>query len=151
MELNGTKWMPATPDRVYQVLTDPDLLTQAMPGLKQLTGVSPGVYDAVMEMGVAAIRGRYQGTMRILDEDKPHSYRLEMKGQGPGGFVDINLGIALKAQEQDQKDGTELTYQGTAQVGGKVAGVGQRLMSGVASMILGQFFGRVEKLCEPVT
>lgn len=93
-------------------------------------------------MGVAAIRGRYQGEMQILDPDPPHAYRLKMKGQGPGGFVDVELETRLEALPE----GTRVTYRGVAQIGGKVAGVGQRLIGGVASMILGQFFGGIEKM-----
>ncbi|MCL6563230.1 MAG: carbon monoxide dehydrogenase subunit G [Firmicutes bacterium] len=141
MDLNGEKVIKAAPERVYQLLTDPAVLTEVMPGLKRLTETAPGVYQAEMEMGVAAIRGRYQGEMQIVDPEPPHRYRLKMKGQGPGGFVDVDLTTELESVPE----GTRVVYRGVAQVGGKVAGVGQRLIGGVASMILGQFFGGIEK------
>lgn len=142
MDLKGERVIKSTPERLYEVLTDPKALIRAMPGLKTLEEESPGVYRAELEMGVAAIRGKYQGEMRLVDQNPPHSYRMKMKGQGSTGFVEIDLGTALEQTEA----GTRLSYDGVAQVGGKVAGVGQRLLSGVATLILNQFFGAIEKI-----
>ncbi|MDA8194089.1 MAG: carbon monoxide dehydrogenase subunit G [Thermaerobacter sp.] len=141
MQLEGHKTIPSTPDRVYGLLTDPEVLVRTMPGLKRMTPTGDGRYDAEMEMGVAAIRGRYEGWMTIEDAVLGQSYRLRMEGQGPGGFVAVDMAVTLSPTDE----GTDLRYVGQAKVGGTVAGVGQRMLSGVASFIMGQFFGAVAK------
>jgi carbon monoxide dehydrogenase subunit G len=125
---------------VYRVLTDPEYLQKTMPGLKSLTPTADGRYDAVLEIGVAAVRGRYQGTMAIVDQDPPNGYRLLMEGKGPGAFVKLSMGVNLAEGEPGH---TVVAYKGDAQVGGTLAGVGQRMIAGVAQMILGQFFQAV--------
>ena len=140
VELNGQVTIAAPIERAYQVLTTPEGLLKTMPGLKSLTPDGDRRYQAVMEIGVAAIRGRYTGIMEVSEESAPTHYRLKMSGQGPGAFVSIDLVIDL----EDQGDGsTLLRHTGTAQVGGTMAGVGQRVMGGVSAMILGQFFQAV--------
>lgn len=144
MELKNQVTMSAPPDVVYRALTTPESLVETMPGLKQLTEVEPGRYDAVMELGISAVRGRYAGTMAILDPDPPHSYRLEMDGKGPGAFVHVALAVAI----QEEGAGSLVRYEGEAQVGGTLAGIGQRVMGGVSQMLLGQFFSAVGREAE---
>lgn len=141
MELQNEVFIEAPPAVVFRVLTDPEYLLRTMPGLKELTPVEPDTYAAVLELGVAAIRGRYTGTMRIVDADPPHRYRLDMDGKGPGAFVKLTMDIAIAPQD----GGSAVSYQGSAQVGGTIAGVAQRVMGGVANMVLGQFFEAVRK------
>ncbi len=131
----------ASPDLCFRLLTDPKVLVRTMPGLKRLEPREDGTYHADMEMGVAAIRGRYTGTMAMHDVEHPVSYRLVMDGQGPGGFVSINLSVRFNPVEE----GCDVLYEGEAKVGGTVAGVGQRMLSGVATYIMNDFFGRVAK------
>ncbi len=140
MEIQNQVTIEAPVPVVYRVLTDPDYLQKTMPGLKSLTPTEAGHYQAVLEIGVAAVRGRYQGTMGIVDQDPPHAYRLVMEGKGPGTFVKLSMGVNLREVEGDH---THVDYKGDAQVGGTLAGVGQRMLSGVAGMILGQFFQAV--------
>lgn len=145
MRLNGHVTVPADPDTTYNLLTSPDVLIKSMPGLKSLTPVAegPGVanYTAEMEVGVAAIKGKYAGTMSIVDPKPGQGYRLQVNGQGPGGFVEVGLDISLAAKGE----ATEVTYNGEARIGGTIAGVGQRMLSGVASLILNQFFQGIVK------
>lgn len=131
----------ASPDVCYRLLTDPDVLVRTMPGLKRMTAREDGTYEAEMEMGVAAIRGRYSGTLAIQDRVEGTSYRLVMDGQGPGGFVNVNLSVRFDAVPE----GCDVSYDGEAKVGGTVAGVGQRMISGVASFIMNQFFSNIAK------
>ncbi|MCY0897832.1 MAG: carbon monoxide dehydrogenase subunit G [Firmicutes bacterium] len=141
MQLKGHKVIEASPDVCYQLLTDPEVLVRTMPGLKRMEATDDGTYQAEMEMGVAAIRGRYAGTMAIQDRVEGSSYRLVMDGQGPGGFVNVNLAVRF----DPVPNGCEVSYDGEAKVGGTVAGVGQRMISGVASFIMNQFFNNVAK------
>ncbi len=141
MRLQGHKLIEADPKLCYQLLTDPAVLVRTMPGLKKLEPTGDNNYTAEMEMGVAAIRGRYQGTMSIQDPQEGSSYRLVMDGQGPGGFVSVNMQVTF----EDNERGCDIAYDGEAKVGGTVAGVGQRMLSGVATYIMNQFFTAVGK------
>lgn len=141
MKLDGHKVIPTTPAKAYGLLIDPEVLVRTMPGLKSLIPSGENVYKAEMEMGVAAIKGKYSGEMRMEDMVEGLSYRLRMHGQGPGGFVDVNMTVSLSPAS----GGADLHYQGDANVGGTVAGVGQRVLSGVANIIIGQFFTAMAK------
>jgi hypothetical protein len=143
MKLDGHKIIPTSPANAYRLLTDPQVLVRTMPGLKSMTPKDdePKVYKAELEMGVAAIKGKYQGEMRMEDMVEGASYRLRMHGQGPGGFVDVNMAVSLEPIDA----GSDLHYLGDANVGGTVAGVGQRVLSGVANIIIGQFFTAMAK------
>jgi carbon monoxide dehydrogenase subunit G len=141
MDLNGEVKMPAAPAAVYAVLTDPEGLLKTMPGLKSLEPDGENRYRAVLELGVAAVRGRYTGVMEILDAEPPRHYRLKMNGQGPGAFV--NLEIAVDISDGPDPHTAVVRHTGNAQVGGTIAGVGQRVIGGVASMVMGQFFQAV--------
>lgn len=141
MHLKGHKVITAPRSVCYQLLTDPEVLVKTMPGLKSMQEQDDGTFQATLEMGVASIKGRYTGTMAIVDPVSSESYRLKMDGQGPGGFVNVDMVVSFV----DTDEGCDVTYEGEAKVGGTVAGVGQRMVSGVASYILNQFFGNVAK------
>jgi carbon monoxide dehydrogenase subunit G len=126
----------------YQLLTDPAVITEAMPGLKSLNAESPTLYKAVMEVGVAGIKGVYEGQLEMTDVDPGNHYRLLIKGEGPMGFMESDVMVTLT----EEGEGTKVAYNGEAKVGGKVAGVGQRMLSGVAKLIINQFFNGVLKI-----
>ncbi len=141
MQIKGHKLIEASPAECYRALTDSATLVKTMPGLKAMTETEEGKYQAQLEMGVAAIKGRYQGVMAIEDAVPNMSYRLVMEGQGPGGFVSVNMQVRF-----DEYDpGCDVIYEGEAKVGGTVAGVGQRMLSGVATFIVNQFFNNVSR------
>lgn len=150
MELNGEVTLPAPPEAVYATLTTPEGLLKTMPGLKTLTPDGPGRYQAVMEIGVSAVRGRYTGVMEIRDPDPPRRYRLWIQGQGPGAFVTVDLAVRLEP-DAGNASFTHLRHEGQAQVGGTLAGVGQRVVGSVASMILQQFFQAVGREAKEAT
>lgn len=141
MKINGHKIIDASPATCYRALTDPDTLVKTMPGLKSMSEREDGRYQAELEMGVAAIRGRYSGVMAIEDTVPHQSYRLVMEGQGPGGFVNVNMQVHF----EEHASACDVIYDGEAKVGGTVAGVGQRMLSGVASFIVNQFFNNVAR------
>src|SRR3954453_20734146 len=90
--------------------------------------------------GVGAIRGTYAGGVRLTDQDRPKSYVMHASGAGAPGQVRATVQIRL----EPSSEGTELTYSADAVVGGPVAGVGQRMMTGVAKRMAGQFFTAVD-------
>lgn len=141
MKLEGTYRFPQTLERVWTLLNDPAVLERATPGCKSLTQVGPSEYEAELEMGVGNIKGKYKGKVAIADAEPPSGYRLLIEGKGAPGFVRASVAIRLSPGES----GTHLTYEGDAQVGGMIAGVGQRIMGGVAKLTMEQFFKAIER------
>lgn len=141
MKLEGIYRFPQPLDQVWSALNDPAVLEKATPGCKSLTQVGPSEFEAELEMGVANIKGKYKGKVAITEAEPLSGYRLHIEGKGSPGFVSASVAIRLSPGES----GTELTYQGDAQVGGMIAGVGQRILGGVARLTLEQFFKAVER------
>lgn len=141
MKVSGSKTVKLNSEQTYQLLTDPKVLAKAIPGVKELKTISEYQYETDMEVGVAGIKGRYKGHIHMKDVHAPVSYRLLIKGEGPMGFLESDVAISLKADGE----GTVISYDGDATVGGTVAGVGSRMLSGVAKLLIGQFFNGIAK------
>ncbi len=141
MKVEGSYTFDAPRERVWAVLLNPDALKSCVPGCETMTPTGPDQYEATMKVGVAAIRGSYKGTIRITEKQEPASYQLMVEGRGGPGFVKGTAQIQLV----DQGQSTQVNVQGDGQVGGTVAGVGQRMLGGVAKMLMGQFFDCLKK------
>ncbi len=144
MELSGTHTIKAPQERVWKVLTDPETLRRTLPGCQRFDAQEDGSYNITMSIGIAAIKGTYTGTVRLLNEKPPDSYSLKVAAKGGVGFID-GQGDFVLTPADDNGDHTKLSYTGQAQVGGKIAGVGQRLLQGGANLIIGQFFRALDK------
>ena len=141
MKVEGSYTFDAPRERVWSVLLNPDALKNCVPGCETMTPTGPDQYEATMKVGVAAIRGSYKGNIRITEKQEPSSYQLLVEGRGGPGFVKGTAQIQLV----DQGQSTLVNVQGDGQVGGTVAGVGQRMLGGVAKMLMGQFFDCLKK------
>ena len=141
MKVEGTYKFNATQERVWEVLTNPRYLEKAIPGCEKLEEIAPGKYDATLKIGIGAVKGTYKGMAEVADPQPPEKYRLVVEGSGSPGFVKGEALIELSHQNQS----TIVSCQGEGQVGGLIAGVGQRLISGIAKMMLGQFFKQIGK------
>ena len=137
MKLAGTVAMPAPPGEVWSLLTDPARLSRLLPGCERLDPDGPDRYKAAVKFGIAAISGKYAGTLEFAEKKPPHSLVLKMDGKGLPGFVKGEGRIQLVAKGTSD---TELTYTGEAQVGGVIASVGQRMLDAAARKIVQQFF-----------
>ncbi|HEX9878661.1 MAG TPA: carbon monoxide dehydrogenase subunit G [Candidatus Binatia bacterium] len=137
MKIAGRYSFPGATKKVWDLLTDPKALQHCTPGCKQLEEVGTDEYAATMQIGVGPITGTYNGKIRISDKEEPNRYKLHVEGSGAAGFV---RGEGLLTLEPEEADKTAVIVSGDAQVGGLVAGVGQRLMEGVAKQFMGQFF-----------
>ena len=136
MKLSGQYTLPAPPARVWALLTDPDRLAKLLPGCERLDPDGPDRFKAAVKFGIAAISGKYAGTLEFFEKKPPRSVRMRLSGKGLPGFVDGTVQVEL-AEKGGQ---TELRYTGEAQVGGMVAAVGQRMIEGAARKIVDQFF-----------
>ena len=136
MELSGDHTFAAPRERVWRFLLDPDTLRQCLPGCERLDEVGPDEYEATMKIGVAAIRGTYQGRVKITDKQEPTSYTMSVEGKGGGNQVSGTGTLELF----DEGGQTRVHYTGTANVRGTLARVGARVMQPAAKMVVGQFF-----------
>lgn len=140
MIIEGSYTLNAPRERVWDVLLDSKIMAQSMPGCESMKEVAPDQFEAVMKVGVASVKGTYKGKVTIKDKKPPAHYVLSGQGQGGPGFMRGDLTIDL--EEQDGK--TLLKYRAEPQVGGLIAAIGQRMLTGVAKMMVEQFFRKVE-------
>jgi hypothetical protein len=140
VKIAGSYTLDAPRERVWQVLLDAKVMAQCMPGCESMNELAPDQYEAVMKVGVASVKGTYKGKVTIKDKKAPSHYVLSGEGSGGPGFMRGDLAIDL--EEQDGK--TVLKYTTDAQVGGLIAAIGQRMLNGVAKMMVEQFFKKVE-------
>jgi carbon monoxide dehydrogenase subunit G len=140
VNLDGSAVLHADPDKVWSVITDPAVLARTIPGCETLEQVGDDEYKMQVAVGVGAIRGSYAGAVRLADQDRPKSYVMHASGAGAPGQVRATVTINL----EPEGEGTVLTYSADAVVGGPVAGVGQRMITGVAKRMAGQFFQAID-------
>jgi carbon monoxide dehydrogenase subunit G len=142
MKIEGQSDIAAPRDKVWAAFLDPATLAKALPGCEQLDEIGAGEYKATMKVGVAAIKGTFQGKVRLTDQEPPNRYRMAVEGSGGPGFVRGDAAMELS----DIEGGTRVSYSADVQVGGLIASVGQRMLGGVSKMMLDQFFGRMNEL-----
>ncbi len=141
MKLEGTNTLDAPMDTVWKALNDPEVLRRCTPGLKELKEIAPDTYQATLEIGIAAVKGTYTGTLRITEKQAPAHYKITLEGSGGAGFMKGEGILDLEAQGE----GTLLRWTGDIQVGGLIAGVGQRMLGGIGKMLIGQFLKCLEQ------
>lgn len=141
MKLEGTFLVEAPRDTVWELLNDPAVLARTLPGCERLTAAGENRYEGVISIGIASIKSTYGGTVVLSDIHPPESYSLDVDGQGKGGFVRGKGTIRLT----DQAGQTAMVVTGEAQVGGLIAGVGQRLLESAAKKTLKEFAAALSK------
>jgi carbon monoxide dehydrogenase subunit G len=136
MDINASYTFNAPPDQVWKLLTDPELIAGCLPGCEKLEPIGPDRYRADLNIAVAAVSGRYSGTVTLLNQQPPRSYRLEIEGSGRAGFIKGAANVELVP------DGaaTTVNVKGDAQIGGLMARIGGRLLGSVNQMMMDRFF-----------
>jgi uncharacterized protein len=142
MKIDGTYAFKAPQEKVWEIFNTVAYLQESLPGCEKLEEIEPGKYDVYLKIGIAAVKGKYKGKLEIADQKPPNSYRLTGEGKGLPGFVKGEALIELSPEGE----GTLLSYQGDMQVGGLLAGIGQRMIGGISKMMLEQFFKNIEKI-----
>jgi uncharacterized protein len=140
LKIDGSYTFNAPRERVWQVLLDPKVLAQCVPGCESLNEMGPDQYEAIMKVGVASVKGTYKGKVSIKDKRPPAHYVLS--GEGSGGPGSMQGDVAVDLEENNGQ--TLLKYSSEAKVGGLIASIGQRMLNGVAKMMLDQFFKKME-------
>jgi carbon monoxide dehydrogenase subunit G len=138
MEMTGEFRIPAPRQRVWEALNDPEVLKQCIPGCQALEKVSDTEFNGRVVASVGPVRATFGGKVTLSDLDPPQSYTIS--GEGSGGVAGFAKGGA-KVNLAEDGAATVLTYAVQAQVGGKLAQIGSRLIDGVARKMAGDFFG----------
>jgi carbon monoxide dehydrogenase subunit G len=134
MKLEGSYTFEAPQDIVWDVLLDPVLLAQVLPGSEGLEPLGDDKYKATLKIQVGPVQGVFEGTVALADINKPDSYRMDINGKGAPGFVKGGGAVRLETQGTT----TIMHYTGEAQVGGRIASVGQRLLESSGKALVNQ-------------
>jgi carbon monoxide dehydrogenase subunit G len=151
MTINGEVQLPASRELVWSKLNEPDVLRACIPGCEELEKTSDNEFRATTKMKIGPVSARFKGRATLSDFDPPNSYKIS--GEGEGGVAGFAKGGAV-VRPQDKDGGTLLTYDVDAQIGGKLAQLGQRLISGSAKKLADEFFTkfaeavRIQILCK---
>jgi uncharacterized protein len=141
MKVNGTAILESPRDQVWEALNDPEVLVRTIPGCQRLEAVGPDEYRVTVSAGVAAIKGIYDGEVRLSDQRPPDGFVLKARGAGAPGTVDATIVVSLATDEENR---TRLTYDADAIVGGMLGGVGQRMLTAVTKRTANEFFTNVD-------
>jgi carbon monoxide dehydrogenase subunit G len=136
MEISGTYTFNAPPDRVWELLMNPAVLSSCIPGCERFEADGADRYNVTLTVGLAAITGTYNGTVVLTDMVPATSYGLVVEGQGRPGFLKGTSAIVLRGEGT----ATVVEVSATVQTGGAIARLGQRLIGGVAKMMMDRFF-----------
>lgn len=141
MKVSGSAVLNAPVDQVWAAFNDPAVLARTLPGCQELREVGPDAYKMTITAGVASIKGTYEGDVSLTQQNPPGSFVLKAAGSGAPGTVSADVAVKLV---DSPTGGTQLTYDADAVVGGVIGGVGQRMLTGVAKKMAGQFFQAVD-------
>jgi uncharacterized protein len=137
--INGDVELPASREAVWSKLNDPDVLRACIPGCEELEKTSDNEFRATTKMKIGPVSARFKGRVTLSDFDPPNSYKISGEGEGGvAGFAKGGAAVHLK----DKDGGTLLTYDVDAQIGGKLAQLGQRLVNGAAKKLAEEFFAK---------
>lgn len=143
MELTEERFIAAPREAVFAALNDPDILAQAIPGCETLEKVSDTQFAATVSAKVGPVRAKFNGQVTLSDLNPPESYTITGEGKGgAAGFAKGGASISLK----EENGGTRMTYVVRADVGGKLAQLGGRLIEGTSKKLAGEFFDAFEAL-----
>ena len=146
MTMTGEYVLPAPQQTVWEKLNDPAVLKACIPGCESLDKTSDGGFAAVATIKIGPVKAKFKGAVTLSDLDPPNGYKIS--GQGEGGVAGFAKGAAtVKLSPKD--GGTLLSYSVEAQIGGKLAQLGQRLINGAAKKIADDFFANFAKAVSP--
>jgi len=144
MEMLGNRKLGITQQQAWDALNDPETLKKCIPGCDKFELTGDNEYSVGLALKIGPVSAKFNGKVTLSDIQPPESYKLTFEGQGGvAGFAKGSSGVSLKPAA-DGAEGCELDYTVQAQVGGKIAQVGQRLIDGAAKSTADDFFKRFE-------
>ena len=138
MQMNESQLVPAAQDKVWAGLNDPEVLAKCIPGCQKLEMTGPNQMEATVVIKVGPVKASFSGKVTLGDIDAPNSYRIS--GEGSGGVAGFAKGGATVKLTAEGPDSTRLNYEVDAQIGGKLAQLGGRLIDATAKKLAGEFF-----------
>ena len=148
MDLSGSQRIEAPRDVVWQALNDADMLKQCIPGCQELVQSSPTDFKAKVVLKIGPVKATFAGAVTLSELDAPNSYRIT--GEGQGGVAGFAKGGSRVWLVEDG-EGTILNYEAQANVGGKIAQLGARLIDSTSKKLAAEFFGALSKVLAPET
>jgi carbon monoxide dehydrogenase subunit G len=142
LDIGGSEVIQAPVEALWAALNDPVVLTRCVPGCKSMTETAPDAYKVDMQLRVAAVGGSFEGEIALSDKEPPKSCSIKVSGAGTLGHGN---GSARFELTPEGANATKLTYQGVGEIGGLVAGVGQRILGSVSKHLIGKFFTALRK------
>lgn len=146
MDLSGSQRIEAPRDVVWQALNDAQMLQHCIPGCQELAQTSPTDFTAKVVLKIGPVKATFAGAVTLSELDAPHSYRIT--GEGQGGVAGFAKGGA-KVWLVEDGEATILNYEAQANVGGKIAQLGARLIESTSKKLAGEFFGTFGKALAP--
>ena len=138
MEMTGEQLIPASQQNTWNALNDPEVLKACVPGCEQIAPVTDNEYHVQMTARVGPVSAKFRGRLSLSDIKPPNSYSLAFEGQGgAAGFAKGTAQVKLSPEGNDQ---TRLAYEVKANVGGKLAQIGSRLVDAAARKVADDFF-----------
>ncbi|BCX17058.1 MAG: hypothetical protein KatS3mg117_0740 [Geminicoccaceae bacterium] len=144
MDMTGEYRIPAPRQRVWEMLNDPEVLAKAIPGCESLQKISDTELQAKVKAKVGPVSATFSGKVTLSDLDPPAAYTIS--GEGSGGVAGFAKGGARVQLLEDGPAATILKYEAKAEVGGKLAQIGSRLIQGTAKKMADDFFGKFAEL-----
>ena len=143
MKLSGSNIILAQRQLVWDALNNPDVLKDTIPGAQSVTQTNKDEFEAVVEAKVGPVKAKFTGKIKLTDIDPPNGYKIS--GQGQGGAAGFAKGSAEVNLIDNEDQTTTLNYTVDAQIGGKLAQIGQRLVQSTAISLSEQFFDNLSK------
>lgn len=140
MQMNDSQPIPASREKVWAALNNPDVLRQCIPGCQALDMTSPTDMTAKVVVKVGPVKATFGGKVTLSDLDPPNGYRIT--GEGSGGVAGFAKGGAAIRLEAVSENETILHYEVDSQIGGKLAQLGSRLIDSTAKKLAGEFFAK---------
>lgn len=143
MILNGEQQLPVSREQVWAALMNPEVLRLSIPGCESVTEVEPGIYAVKVVIEIGPVKARFNGKLKQLDMTAPETYTLAFEGDG--GVAGFAKGSAVVTLEAAANKGTLLKYEAKAEIGGRLAQIGSRLIDATSAKLTKQFFERFSK------
>ena len=142
MKLSGSYQIKLEKQKVWEALNDPEILKKSIPGCEEFKKESDTEFSAIATNKIGPFNASFSGTIELKDINAPNSYKISGSGSSPVGFASGEAEVKL----EDTEEGTKLIYEVEANVGGKIAQVGSRLIDMTAKKMADIFFGKFSEL-----
>jgi carbon monoxide dehydrogenase subunit G len=141
LDIGGSEEIPGTAEALWAALNDPVVLTRCIPGCKSIVETAPDAYKVDMQLKVAAVGGTFQGEIALADKAPPVGCRITVSGAGTLGHGTGSARFTIEPNGATSR----LVYEGSGEIGGLVAGVGQRIVKSASKYLIGRFFVALRK------